>query len=285
MNGETQMKTAKYAFLSLALSLSYFVTLIPSISFAQQTPTVAKPAIVSADANFQTNQITIIGSHFGNSQPYVTLDGQAATVVTHTPTNVVVDLPSDITPGAYLLTLQNQSDNLTGSFDVTLGTVGPQGPTGPQGAQGPTGPTGPQGPQGSTGATGSQGPQGLTGATGPQGPQGQSGTASIADTGFNSSNNCPPLNTCSVGYNANPGQYLLSISCDNDSAYESMISDPNFGTTALCYFYNADPFTSHNIYAEVIYYSPGSDRDRKPAARPRPISGLGLQDVKNLPIR
>jgi hypothetical protein len=117
----------------------------PSNSLAQEAPTDQRPTIVSTDADFQTNQRTIAGSHFGNADPYVTLDGHALTVVTHAPTNVVADIPTNLAAGAYLLTVKNQSDGLTGSFDVTLGTVGPQGPQGPQGAQGHQGPQGPPG--------------------------------------------------------------------------------------------------------------------------------------------
>lgn len=108
----------------------------PSNSIAQEAPTAQRPTIVSTDADFQTNQRTIAGSHFGNADPYVTLDGHALTVVTHAPTNVVADIPTNLAAGAYLLTVKNQSDGLTGSFDVTLGTVGPQGPQGPQGPPG-----------------------------------------------------------------------------------------------------------------------------------------------------
>jgi IPT/TIG domain len=200
MNGEIQMKTAKYVFLSLALALPSFVALTPSISFAQQTPTAARPAIVSADANFQTNQITIIGSHFGNAQPYITLDGQAITVVTHTPTNVVVDLPSDITPGAYLLTLKNESDNMAGSFDVTLGTVGPQGPQGPQG------PTGPQGLQG------------------PQGQQGPPGPGVVMGTFGVSSTNLPGQSAIEIQTACNAGGEMISGACGYDSADQNLFS-------------------------------------------------------------
>jgi hypothetical protein len=145
------MNFTRNAVLSLAVVLSSFVVMTPSLSLAQSTPSAQKPAIVSTDANFQTNQITITGSHFGNAEPYVTLDGHALTVVTHTPTNIVVDLPTNIAAGAYLLTLKNESDALTGSFDVTIGTVGPQGPQGIQGPQGPQGAQGPQGQQGPPG--------------------------------------------------------------------------------------------------------------------------------------
>ncbi len=55
-----------------------------------------------------------------------------------------------------------------GTFEVTLGSVGPKGPQGAQGVQGPPGATGNTGPQGS---------QGPNGPTGPQGPPGVPGHA------------------------------------------------------------------------------------------------------------
>jgi hypothetical protein len=148
------MNTAKNAALSLALVLSCFAVFTSSVSLAQAAPAAQKPAIVGTDANFQTNQITIAGSNFGTAKPSVTLDGHAVTVVTHTPTTVVIDMPSNLAPGAYLLTLKNRSDNLAVSFDVTLGVTGPQGPQGPPGPQGPQGAQGPQGPQGQQGPPG-----------------------------------------------------------------------------------------------------------------------------------
>ncbi len=120
------MNTAQKAALSLVLVLACFALVTSSVSLAQGAPAAQRPTIVSADANFQTNQITIAGSHFGTPKPYVALDGHAVTVVTHTPTTVVVDMPSNLAPGAYLLTLKNMSDGLTGPFDISLGVVGPK---------------------------------------------------------------------------------------------------------------------------------------------------------------
>jgi hypothetical protein len=150
---EKQMNIAKNAALWLVLTLLCFVV-APSMSLAQGTPGTPNPSILSVEADFVTNQITIAGSHFGTPEPYVTLDGHAVSVVSHTPTLVVVGMPSNLAPGAYRLTLKNELTGLTASFDATLGTVGPQGAQGPQGSQGP------QGPQGAQGAQGAQGPPG-----------------------------------------------------------------------------------------------------------------------------
>lgn len=117
----------------------------------------SSPSILSAVANFQTNQLTITGSNFGSATPKVTLDGTALQIISHSTTSVVATLPSGTNPGAYLLTLANANDGLKVPFDVTLGTAGPQGPQGipgPQGVQGSQGPEGVQGPQGPQGPAG-----------------------------------------------------------------------------------------------------------------------------------
>jgi IPT/TIG domain len=103
----------------------------------------AKPTIDSATPNYATNQLTIIGSGFGTLTPTVAIDGKGATVVSHTPTQIVVDFPSGIGTGSYLVTVT--VSGATGSFDLTLGTAGPQGPPGPQGAPGSQGQQGPPG--------------------------------------------------------------------------------------------------------------------------------------------
>jgi hypothetical protein len=148
---EKQMNTVRKVIVLLALTLSYVVA-TSSLSLAQATPTAQKPVIVSAESNFETNQITITGQRFGNAEPAVTLDGAALTVISYTPTNVVAGLPGNLQPGSYQLSLKNQSDGLTDAFPLTLGAAGEKGPQGPQGGQGAAGPQGQQGPQGPQGS-------------------------------------------------------------------------------------------------------------------------------------
>jgi hypothetical protein len=100
----------------------------------------------------------------------VTLAGTSLVVLSATESRVLAQLPSDIGPGSFLLSVARgpaavQSD----AFDLTIGTAGPPGPTGPRGEKGDTGPDGLPGP---TGQTGPEGPRGPTGATGAQGPAG-----------------------------------------------------------------------------------------------------------------
>src|SRR5580698_608961 len=142
-----------------------------------------KPVITSVTPELLTSpvSITITGKNFGNTMPAVTLDGATILVESYTSTVVTAELPANLNPGSYQLVLKDTVTDLSGAFDVTIGTVGPQGPAGPAGATGAQGPAGPAGPQGATGATGAtgpggpsgpQGPQGNTGATGAEGPTG-----------------------------------------------------------------------------------------------------------------
>ena len=142
--------------------LSFFV-IVTGLFAAQAAQAASAPTIVSAVANFQTNQLSITGMNFGAGLPKVMLDGSALQVVSHSATTAVATLLNGTNPGAYLLTLTNTTDNLKTSFDVTLGVAGPQGPQGIQGSQGLQGQQGLQGPQGFQGL---QGPQGVQGPAG-----------------------------------------------------------------------------------------------------------------------
>jgi IPT/TIG domain-containing protein len=115
------------------------------LAFAICVPVLAnaKPIIDSATPNYATNQLTIVGSGFGSLTPTVAIDGKGATVISHTPTQIVVSFPSGIGTGSYLVTVT--ASGATGSFDLTLGTAGPQGPPGPQGVPGSQGQQGPPG--------------------------------------------------------------------------------------------------------------------------------------------
>lgn len=227
------MKSVRYSALSLALALACLVALLPSASFA-----TTKPAIVSAEANFQTNQITITGSNFGTAKPYVTLNSQALTVVTFTPTTVLADLPNGIAPGAYLLTLKNETDGVTASFDATIGAAGPQGPQGP---------LGPQGPQG---------------AQGPQGPQGLPGSNSFASIGW-TGQTCNIVSGCGVSVEISPGFLFISVSCYDDSYPLYLVAseigiNPDGNSAVTCYAWNSDLFSGHTVYVTGIYYAVGN---------------------------
>jgi hypothetical protein len=141
------MKSLKPSLLSCVLMLAICVPALAGLGFNAQ----------SAVPNYNTNQVTITGTGFGTALPTVDVDGQPLTVVSHTATMIVADLPV-LPAGSYLLTVT--AGNNTSPLVLTLGTTGPQGP------QGPSGPQGPQGSEGPSGPTGPQGPQGLQGTTG-----------------------------------------------------------------------------------------------------------------------
>lgn len=141
------MKSFKASLLSCVLSLAICLPALAGVGFNVQ----------GAVPNYNTDEVTISGTGFGSATPKVDLDGQPLTVVSHTATTIVADMPV-LPSGSYLLTVT--SGNNTSPLVLTLGTTGPQGPQGPAGPQGAQGPGGPSGP------TGPQGPQGVQGTTG-----------------------------------------------------------------------------------------------------------------------
>jgi IPT/TIG domain len=249
-------------------TLAFFLALpcvgASTLCLAQvQQPQTAKPVIVSATADFQANQLTITGTNLGTTQPTVTLDGQATTVVSFSNTSVVATLPNGIAPGAYLLVFKQKSTTV--NFDVTLGTAGPQGPQGLQGLQGPQGNPGPQGPQGI------------------QGPPGQ-GLVTQWNLQFFS---VPPFQLADALAPCNPGGTLIAGACGSaeglpNSQYITVNSTGPTGDLAQwqCEAYNGDGIYAHAIvYASVCSYPIGA-----PGARMRKSKGtvttMPLDDIK-----
>lgn len=220
------------AVLSLLLAL---VTIASSGAWA-----ASKPSITSAVADFQTNQISIVGVNFGTVSPYVTLDGLVATVVTFTPTTILADLPSGIAPGSYVLSVKNKSDNLVATFDATIGNAGPQGPQGAQGPQGQTGATGPQGPQG------------------PQGPAGQGSVIQNSLLFYNVGANM----TAQAAAGCGAGGYPIGGSCGSaeglpNSYYITLNGSGLSGDQSawICKAVNTDLFNAHPIaYGATCVY-------------------------------
>jgi len=155
--------------------------------------------VSSADLSTTPPKLSISGQTFGTGGS-VLLGTTALTIASWSATLIVANLPAGVTPGTYLLTLNDRRGRAIATSEVTIGAqgvqglqgpVGPSGPVGPQGAAGPKGDTGAQGPKGDTGATGLTGPQGLqglkgdtgeTGAQGMQGPKGDTGATGPAGT-------------------------------------------------------------------------------------------------------
>jgi len=216
--------------------------------------------------NTAENTVVIQGTNFGTATPNVTLAGAALAVVTFDAVaqTIVASLPSPPPTGTFLLKIvQAANAQRVGTFDLTLGAVGPQGPPGPQGPQGPqgiagpTGPAGPQGPKGDTGATGPagpQGPQGLQGEIGPQGPTGPEGSAGPigpegsrgpqGDTGAQG----PPGEPFTLPFNAsvsgNGGGSALHVHITNGTA--SAVSGSSAGNGYVAVFQVANPASDAN---------------------------------------
>lgn len=217
--------------------LSFLVALLLAgiASVTAQVPPI--PIIQSVTENSAGTQITINGMGFGTKLPRVALTGTALIVSSSSDTSLTANLPSGITAGAYLLTVQNATSGRLGLFDTTIGQVGPTGPQGPAGPAGASGAQGPQGPAGPTGAKGAQGPPGPAGETGPAGPSGPTGPAGpIGPTG--PSGAIPAnLTTLSKALSTNGGTAFgyskISLACSNLNIGDVFLSVNSYGQGAL----------------------------------------------------
>ena len=137
----------------------------------------AKQPVVTKTSSTTSTQLTIEGTDLGSGRASVLLGsfGPLA-VVAQTATELVVALPSGLTAGNYVLSVQ--IGNGVGNSDesvVTIGMSGTAGTSGPAGPRGAEGPAGPAGTMGAVGSAGPVGPMGPAGAVGPQGPAGNNG--------------------------------------------------------------------------------------------------------------
>ena len=84
------------------------------------------PVILSATTDLTENQMIIGGDHFGSTAPEVTLARRVLKVKSFSETQVVVDLPKDIGPATYSLTVTtNGPHRLTSRpFSAALFAVG-----------------------------------------------------------------------------------------------------------------------------------------------------------------
>jgi hypothetical protein len=117
----------------------------PSVAAAQGL------VIHRVEVNDPAAQMEIYGDGFGAAEPLVTLEGVPVVVVSHTATEIVIDLPAGTVPGTNLLNVAQAAPTgpfggrASGVFHVTVGAEGPQGIPGVPGPQGPEGAVGPQG--------------------------------------------------------------------------------------------------------------------------------------------
>ncbi len=157
-------------------------------------PSAKTPIIESAQVTFEDefycqdvtelapmNTLTIMGTGLVTSdgaEPVITIGLlPPLTVCDFAEDFVVAALPLTAEDGDYLLSVI-MADGV-GTFNLTIGAVGPVGPQGDEGVQGEQGIQGQQGEQGTQGQQGEQGIQGQQGDTGQQGNQGPPGSINI----------------------------------------------------------------------------------------------------------
>src|ERR1017187_10497750 len=105
------------------------------------------PAVYSTVIN--GNTITITGQSFSPTglAPTIYVETTLLPLTSFTNQSAVGSLPSGLNSSSYRLVVTN-SRGLSGTFNFTVGRVGPPRPQAPVGPQGPAGSKGPQGPQG-----------------------------------------------------------------------------------------------------------------------------------------
>lgn len=87
------------------------------------------PVVFSATADTNANTLTLSGINFG-AGPTVTLGGsQQLPVQSFDSSQIIANLPANLAPGSYLLTVKFSNPTFT-VFEVTIGAVGPPGPSG-----------------------------------------------------------------------------------------------------------------------------------------------------------
>jgi hypothetical protein len=86
-------------------------------------PMIPAPVILSAEVDAVQYHLVISGTNFGSTPPLVKLGGQALVVSGSSP-NRVVDLPADLRPASYLLTISNKWDHSKAdSFNLQIPTA------------------------------------------------------------------------------------------------------------------------------------------------------------------
>lgn len=140
-----------------ALGLCIAMAIAAAPASAQQGKNPAPQLVVVAAAADET-YVYINGVNFGTN-PSVFLSGMplGGVAVNAARTEITALVPV-LPPGTYLLHVSSGNGvPQNGTFNLTIGAVGPQGP---QGEEGPQGEQGLQGDQGLQGEQGVQGPQG-----------------------------------------------------------------------------------------------------------------------------
>jgi hypothetical protein len=87
-------------------------------------PMIPAPVILSVEVDAMQHRLIISGTNFGSTPPLVKLGGQALAVSGSSPNRVVVDLPAELRPASYLLTISNKRDHSKAdSFNLQIPTA------------------------------------------------------------------------------------------------------------------------------------------------------------------
>lgn len=141
------------------------IALAASPAFAQAKASASQVIISAAAADPAQTTLFLSGAHFeADAAVYLSGIPLEKVVVGSGGQTLTASLPPGVLPGSYrIFVVQGNGKTQNATFDVTLGSTGPEGVAGPPGPPGPQGETGPMGPQGAPGATGPQGPAGVSG--------------------------------------------------------------------------------------------------------------------------
>ena len=132
--------------LASVLAVAVFQLAVQSANAASLPPLFPAPPVppppVIESSSATATQLTINGSGFTPGTASVLLgDFGPLAVTTQTASKLVVTLPSGLTPGNYVLSVQIGATTANADESVaTIGGVGATGPAGPTGATGATGP-------------------------------------------------------------------------------------------------------------------------------------------------
>jgi hypothetical protein len=108
--------------INASIAALVFVTSFRAVAAGPGTPRVPTPVILSTSVDFDDRVIVITGKEFGKTEPKVRLANHVLTVRSFTDARVVANLPADIPPATYRLTVSTGGANQTTSnpFNTAL---------------------------------------------------------------------------------------------------------------------------------------------------------------------
>ena len=119
--------------ISLVAIFGVFCTFSPALA------DIVLPVINEANADNTNSLLYISGQNFGTNHYSVLLGNTTLTIKSWSAYQIVANLPTNITPGSYLLTVYTGKVLPFAVMAVTIGGQGPQGLPGPKGDKGDQG--------------------------------------------------------------------------------------------------------------------------------------------------